>query len=161
MHKKNKSCFKSAWKRLSDPFLFCLSEMVFAQVLSSHDQAFYFLHHVFSKWGSFVDCKVGDWKQWCESSATCDGGTKKRAREVSEGASCLVIKETDVCKTDQCEGILFLMILLVLLLAPFRRWAHPIARFVSKLRPFSSSLTHFAQKKFYPNPLWGQHPRAG
>ena len=29
-----------------------------------------------------VHCMVGDWKQWGECSATCNGGTKTRAREV-------------------------------------------------------------------------------
>ena len=58
-----------------------------------------------------ADCKVGDWKPFGECSATCNGGTKTRAREVVEepengGAACPHLEETETCNTDQCKGIL-------------------------------------------------------
>ena len=58
-----------------------------------------------------VDCKVGDWKPWGECNATCNGGTKTRAREVVEepengGTACPHLEETETCNTDQCEGTL-------------------------------------------------------
>ena len=70
---------------------------------------FNFNHHIFTKCGSSVDCKVGDWKPWGECSVTCDGGTKTRTRDVIEqaengGAMCPSLEETKVCNTDGCPG---------------------------------------------------------
>ena len=80
-------------------------------------------HHIFSKCGSSVDCKVGDWKPWGECSVTCDNGTKTRKREVVKepengGASCPDLEETEVCNTDQCKGALFILSRLVVFHLP-------------------------------------------
>ena len=66
---------------------------------------------IFSKCRFSVDCEVDEWKPWGDCSATCDGGTKTRAREVVEepmngGAACPDLEETETCNTDQCEGTL-------------------------------------------------------
>ena len=68
-----------------------------------------FIIFILTNWRHLVDCKVGDWKPWGDCSATCDGGTKMRAREVVEepengGASCPALKETMVCNTEGCPG---------------------------------------------------------
>ena len=46
---------------------------------------------------------------------TCGGGTKKRGREVireakDAGASCPDLEETDVCNTEECPGILSILL---------------------------------------------------
>ena len=63
---------------------------------------------------SSVDCKVGNWKPWDECSATCNGGTKTRSREVVQepmngGAMCPSLEETETCNIGQCEGILLIL----------------------------------------------------
>ena len=67
-----------------------------------------------TKYGSSVDCKVGDWKPWDECSATCDNGTKTRSREVVQepmngGATCPSLEETEKCNIDRCKGILLIL----------------------------------------------------
>lgn len=54
-----------------------------------------------------VDCKVGNWRPWTKCSVTCDGGTKRRARDVvlrpvNGGAACPDLEETMACNTEQC-----------------------------------------------------------
>ena len=61
-----------------------------------------------------ADCKVGDWKPFGECSATCNGGTKTRSREVVQepmngGAMCPSLEETETCNIGQCEGILLIL----------------------------------------------------
>ena len=61
-----------------------------------------------------VDCKVDNWSAWGDCTVTCGGGTKTRARQVLQvsqhgGAMCPNLEETDVCNTDKCGGISFLL----------------------------------------------------
>ena len=77
-----------------------------AQVLSS---SHHFIIITFTNWVYLVDCKVGDWKPWGACSATCNGGTKTRAREVVEdpengGDACPPLEETTDCNTQGCPG---------------------------------------------------------
>ena len=77
-----------------------------AQVLSS---SHLFIIMIFTNCEYLVDCKVGDWKPWGECSATCNGGTKTREREVVQepengGASCPALEETADCNTQGCPG---------------------------------------------------------
>ena len=65
------------------------------------------------------DCQVSQWNDWSNCSVTCGNGTKTRARQVvrepkNGGATCPDLKETDVCKTDDCKGIFFLSIYVTL-----------------------------------------------
>ena len=65
------------------------------------------------------DCQVSQWNDWSNCSVRCGNGTKTRARKVvreskNGGATCPDLKETDVCKTDDCKGIFFLCIYVTL-----------------------------------------------
>ena len=76
---------------------------------SSSILLFDFLHHIFSKSGSLVDCEVGPWRAVGECSVTCGGGSKTIKREVVKeaehgGEKCPALEETMVCNTDECPG---------------------------------------------------------
>lgn len=54
-----------------------------------------------------VDCKVTEWSQWSECSATCGGGKQSRLRKVAVGsryggAACPSLEETKDCNQTPC-----------------------------------------------------------
>ncbi|CEM22062.1 unnamed protein product, partial [Vitrella brassicaformis CCMP3155] len=53
------------------------------------------------------DCAVGEWKDWGECSKSCEGGVKKRTREVTAepqggGEECPALEETAPCNEQPC-----------------------------------------------------------
>ena len=58
-----------------------------------------------------ADCKVDNWSPWGDCSVTCNGGTKTKTRNIIQEPSlgeftCPDLEKTQLCNTDQCEGIL-------------------------------------------------------
>jgi len=56
------------------------------------------------------DCKMGNWTEWSECSATCDGGAKVKRRAIVQhrangGRPCTgSLTKIQGCAEDQCEG---------------------------------------------------------
>merc|ERR1712012_1203089 len=64
-----------------------------------------------------ADCQAEDWSLWSKCSATCGGGTRTRERKVVQepengGAACQDLEEEESCKTEPCESILELNLIL-------------------------------------------------
>ena len=58
-----------------------------------------------------VDCQYGEWLPWTRCSKTCDGGEKKRSREIivqakNGGKACgKKSKDTQICNNVFCPGM--------------------------------------------------------
>jgi hypothetical protein len=53
------------------------------------------------------DCQVGEWSEWSECSASCDGGVTVRTRSITQeqknnGLQCPELKQTMECNTQAC-----------------------------------------------------------
>lgn len=58
-----------------------------------------------------VDCQYGEWSPWTRCSKICDGGEKKRSREIivqakNGGKACgKKSKDTQICNNVFCPGM--------------------------------------------------------
>ena len=61
---------------------------------------------------SLVDCQYGEWSPWTRCSKICDGGEKKRSREIivqaqNGGKACRKkLKDKQICNNGFCPGMI-------------------------------------------------------
>ena len=82
---------------------------------------FDFHHLIFTKCGSSVDCKVGNWSGWGDCNVACGRGTKTKTREVIQqpnqrGKKCPALEKTMVCNAYQCPGSLYSSVFLIMII---------------------------------------------
>ena len=76
----NPSNNKPMTKKLSDDHLLNICWLSCDHMIIIWWSLMIFLVHPSLTCGSWVECKVGDWKPWGECNVTCGGGTKTKFR---------------------------------------------------------------------------------